>query len=439
LTEAAAAKRCVAVAFSGGRDSTALLHVSARAAVELGLVVVALHVHHGLVAQADDWLAHCRRLCARWSRAGMPLRLLWRKLSGSPASGDSIEAWARRERYIALAEMAKEAGADIVLLAHHRLDQAETVVLQALRGGGVKGLAAMPKSIVRDRLTWSRPWLAIDPALIADHVRRHRLSHIVDISNDDRTFARNRLRAAVWPHWQAAFPDAQARLAQVARRMHEADLVLSEVAAADLAMIIEPDAAIRIAAWCGFSIARRANVLRHWLSTRLDRGPPESLIERLLIEVPQVLSTARWPIDAERECRLFRGRLEVVHTGIHRLLPLETVLGVDLSHVGWHRVAAWAGGFEVYEVAEMGLATADLHCVELRPRRGGEQFQIGSATIPRSLKKQFQALAIADADRAGPLVYRGDRLVFVPRLGIDARAWADAGQAQFGLRWIADQ
>jgi tRNA(Ile)-lysidine synthase len=439
LTEAAPAKRCVAVAFSGGRDSTALLHVTARAAVELGLDVVALHVHHGLVAQADDWLAHCRRLCARWSRAGMPIRLLWRKLSGSPARGDSIEAWARRERYLALAKMANEAGADIVLLAHHRLDQAETVVLQALRGGGVKGLAAMPQTVVRDRLTWSRPWLAIDPALIAAHVLRHQLSHIVDTSNDDQAFARNRLRAAVWPHWRAAFPELQARLAQVARHMHEADLVLSEVAAADLASIIEPDAAIRIAAWSGLTIARRANVLRHWLAKRLDRGPPETLIGRLLAEVPQVLSSACWPIDAGRECRLYRGRLEVVAISIRRLQPTQQSFLVDLSRVGWHHVAPWAGGFEVAAVAEKGLAVADVRCVELRPRCGGEQFQVGSATIPRSLKKQFQALAIADADRAGPLVYNGDRLVFVPHLGIDARSWACAGQAQIGLRWIADE
>jgi tRNA(Ile)-lysidine synthase len=390
------------------------------------------------VAQADDWLTHAQRLCARWARAGMPLRLLWRKLTGSPARGDSIEAWARRERYLALAEMAKEAGADIVLLAHHRLDQAETVVLQALRGGGVKGLAAMPQVIVRDHLTWSRPWLAVDPALIADHVRRHRLSHIVDASNADQSFARNRLRSAVWPHWLAAFPDAPARLSQVARRMQEADQVLSEVAAADLALIIEPDAAIRIAAWCGLTIARRANVLRHWLAKRLDRGPPETLIERLLGEMPQVKSTARWPIDAGRECRLYRGRLEVVAIGNRRLPQLQQGLVLNFASTGWHRVAGWAGGFEVAAVAEKGLAVAELRCVELRSRRGGEQFQIGAATIPRSLKKQFQALAIADADRGGPLVYSGERLVFVPRLGIDARAWAAAGQAQFGLRWIAD-
>jgi tRNA(Ile)-lysidine synthase len=438
LTEAAAAKRCVAVAFSGGRDSTALLHVTAHAAAELGLDVVALHVHHGLMVQADDWLTHAKRICARWAHAGMPLRLLWRRLSGSPGRGESIEAWARRERYLALAEMAKEADADIVLLAHHRLDQAETVVLQALRGGGVKGLAAMPQAVVRDGLTWSRPWLAIDPAVIAAHVRRHRLSHIVDTSNDDQSFARNRLRAAVWPHWQSAFPEAQAQLAQVALRMNEADQVLSEVAASDLALIIEPDAAIRIAAWSGLTVPRRANVLRHWLAKRLNRGPPETLIERLLTEAPRVLSTARWPIDAGRECRLYRGRLDIVAIG-NRRLPQPQALVVDLASVGWHHVAAWGGAFEVTAVAEMGLALADLHCVELRPRSGGEQFQIGTATIPRSLKKQFQALAVADADRAGPLVFSSDRLVFVPRLGIDARAWAAAGQAQFGLRWIAEE
>ena len=132
----------VAVAVSGGRDSTALLHATARAAVGTGVEVLALHVHHGLQAEADDWLRHVRAQCRRWAGAGLPLRLDWRRLAGQPAPGDSIEAWARRGRYAALAEMAQAGGAGLVLLAHHRRDQSETVLLQALRGGA----------------SWSWPW-----------------------------------------------------------------------------------------------------------------------------------------------------------------------------------------------------------------------------------------------------------------------------------------
>jgi len=137
-------QRRVAVAASGGRDSTALLHATCRAARELGLEVVALHVHHGLMPQADAWLDHVRRQCARWSKTGLPVRFRAQVLAGQPGRGASVEAWARHKRYAALASMAHDEGIGLVLLAHHRSDQAETFLLQALRGSGPAGLSAMP-------------------------------------------------------------------------------------------------------------------------------------------------------------------------------------------------------------------------------------------------------------------------------------------------------
>ena len=99
----------MAVAFSGGRDSLALLHATCRAAQALGLQVVALHIHHGLLADADGWLRRAQQLCTRWRRHGWPLTLRWQRLDGQPAPGDSIEAWARAGRHAALAAMAAEA------------------------------------------------------------------------------------------------------------------------------------------------------------------------------------------------------------------------------------------------------------------------------------------------------------------------------------------
>ena len=119
----------VAVAASGGRDSTALLHCTVRQARDEGIEVLALHVHHGLMPQADDWLRQVRSQALRWGAT-----FACRRLTGKPARGQSVEAWARIERYRALAEMATDAQCDLVLLAHHRRDQAETWLLQALRG-----------------------------------------------------------------------------------------------------------------------------------------------------------------------------------------------------------------------------------------------------------------------------------------------------------------
>ena len=154
----------VAVAYSGGRDSTALLHATLAAARDGGVEVVALHVHHGLSVHADDWLAHCERQCAAWAAAGQPVEFDSRRVGGSgPARGESVEAWAREARYAALAEISQARGIDLVLLAHHRRDQAETVLLQALRGAGAAGLAAMPRVMRRRGITWARPWLDVEP------------------------------------------------------------------------------------------------------------------------------------------------------------------------------------------------------------------------------------------------------------------------------------
>ena len=116
-----------------------LLHATLGAAAPVGVAVLALHVQHGLSAHADEWLRHCEATCRRWAQRGAALSFAARRLEGAPCTGDSIEAWARDARYAALRGLALERGVDLVLLAHHRRDQAETFQLHAQRGGGVAG------------------------------------------------------------------------------------------------------------------------------------------------------------------------------------------------------------------------------------------------------------------------------------------------------------
>ncbi|HJW10764.1 MAG TPA: tRNA lysidine(34) synthetase TilS, partial [Albitalea sp.] len=123
----------VAVAYSGGRDSTALLHATLKAAAAQGVQVLALHVNHRLSPHADAWQQHAQAQCERWAERGWPVRFVAQQLEGKPPKGESIEAWARQARYRALRNMALAHGATRVLLAHHRRDQAETLLLQALR------------------------------------------------------------------------------------------------------------------------------------------------------------------------------------------------------------------------------------------------------------------------------------------------------------------
>ncbi|MDO9285456.1 MAG: tRNA lysidine(34) synthetase TilS [Aquabacterium sp.] len=427
----------VAVAFSGGRDSLALLHATCRAAQTLGLQVVALHIHHGLLPEADAWLARAQRLCTRWRRRGFPLQLRWARLSGQPAPGESLEAWARAGRYAALARLAGEAGASLVLLAHHRRDQAETVLLQALRGGGPAGLSAMPASVQRAGLTWARPWLAQPHAAIDAYVRRHRLRPVIDPSNADPSLARSRLRGQVWPALSAAFGDAEGALAAAARRAQEAQAALTELAAMDLAERVDGAGRLRVAAWRQLSLARQANALRAWWQSQTGRGAPDVLVARLLTEVP-AHGAAQWPAGQGWRVLQHRGWLQASGDAPPQATD-GPVLTLDLSQPGHWPAAGWGGTFEVVVVAERGVAPALLRTVTLRPRGGGERFQFDPRSLPRGLKKQFQAAAVPVEGRGGPLVWAGDgRLLFVPGLGLDARCHAPPGAPQLGLRWRPD-
>ncbi|MBZ8138712.1 tRNA lysidine(34) synthetase TilS [Rubrivivax gelatinosus] len=423
----------VAVAASGGRDSTALLHATARAARALGIQVHALHVHHGLVPSADAWLEHLRAQCARWARAGLPLHFNATRLSGAPARGDSVEAWARRERYAALASMAKQAGCGLVLLAQHRRDQAETLLLQALRGGGLQALAAMPARAERDGIVWARPWLEQPREAIEAYLRRHRLRWVDDESNDDGAYARNRLRHAVWPALVAAFPDAEAQLAAAARRSAEDAAALQAGVEADLASLADADG-LDIAAWADLPAARRAAALRGWLRALLPQPVPDTLVRRLVAELPEA-QAARWPAPGG-ELRLHDGRLRFAASVPETPLTGESTL--DLSHAGCHHLPGWGGCLDVVAVGEGGVAAARLRCATLRPRRGGEQFQLGPRTLPRCLKKQYQARRIPAWARGGPLVFDDGQLLFAPGLGLDARCIAPPGEPQFTLHWHAD-
>lgn len=285
----------VAVAASGGRDSMALLHACARAARGTGLQVLALHVHHGLMPQADAWVRQVSRQCARWARAGMPLTARVHRLQGAPAPGESVEAWARHGRYDALARMASEAGADCVLLAHHRTDQAETVLLQALRSAGGAGMGGMGPGREHAGVLFLRPWLDQPRAAIEAYVRRHRLRYVDDASNADPRFARSRLRTQVWPALLSAFPHAEAALAGAARRLHEEQACARDLAGLDLQACEADGGGIEVRAWRSLARHRRGNVLRLWLARYLVAGVPDSLVERLVAELARARGGSRWP------------------------------------------------------------------------------------------------------------------------------------------------
>lgn len=428
--------RAVAVAVSGGRDSMALLHCAARAAQAEGLHVWALHVHHGLQPQADAWAAFVQRTCKRWAASGRDLRFAMRRLEGAPARGQSVEAWARAGRYAQLAAMAKAAGCRLVLLAHHQGDQAETFLLQALRGGGAAGLAAMPAIAERDGLQWGRPWLDRPRADIDAYVRTHRIRHIDDLSNVDPRFARNRLRLQVMPALRGAFAGADASLCAASRRAARERALIAEVAHGDLAASCDGDALV-LSRWQELSDARRHEALRAWLAPHATHGVAESLLDRLVRELPGVPSAA-WPLG-DAVLRRYRGRLTIEPqppAGDSSDWPCDA----GLTRMGVHRVPGVPARLRLRAQAQGGLPRDLLSGARWQARQGGERFQGQPGRPPRSLKKQFQAAGIPAWSRRAPLLVSADgQLLFVPGLGIDARVVAQPGSARVSLEWVPDR
>lgn len=413
----------MAVAFSGGRDSTALLHVARGIAATLGVRLHALHVHHGLSPDADAWQEHARACCAAWQIEFSAARVRVQGLHG-----EGIEAEARRLRYQALASLARSAGCHRVLLAHHADDQAETVLLQALRGAGLAGLAAMPVAIERDGIEWVRPWLTVRREVLARHVRREGLSFIEDESNQDVRHARNRLRHGPLLAMEAAFPQAVEALAQVARQAQEALECLHALAQEDLAALRRPDG-LDVLQWAALPGARRSLALRTWLTEQHGAPVPRTLLQRLLVELRPGLAPRRWPAPGEAFLGCYRDVL-VWHGASERAAEPEREAAL------WRVQAPTGDGVEGV-LAPCGVPRSALVDVSWRERTGGEQFQSHPGGVPRSLKKCFQSAGVPAWQRGAPLLYAGDRLLFVPALGVDAR-WLcrEDGMELLALRWV---
>lgn len=258
------------VAFSGGLDSTVLLHLLAVAARSHALPAIsAVHVHHGLQAAADGWPTHCQRLC---DELGVPLLIEYVQV----APGASLERAARDARYEAFA--ATLSPGEVLLLAQHQDDQAETVLYRLLRGAGVRGLAAMPASRPLARGYAVRPLLDVPRRTLEAYAEVHGLRWVDDPSNSDTRLARNFLRQEILPRLHRHWPNASQVLARTAAHQAEALTLLQELAELDLQRAHASPGfdwlnvpCLDLQALRALSDGRQRNLLRHWLAgfTRL--------------------------------------------------------------------------------------------------------------------------------------------------------------------------
>ena len=419
----------VGVAFSGGRDSMALLeavHRFSRSKRNDGIVgsVFALHVNHGLSPHADEWEETCRAFC---EKRGIPFSALRVKVD---RKGKGVEAAARDARYQALASEAKREGLDIVLTAHHLDDRLETFLLQWIRGSGVDGLAGMPsiRAFGPEGVLLGRPWLDVPRPWIESYAASRGLSWVEDESNEDTAILRNLIRHEILPVLDRARPGFRRAAGRSVELVTEAVSVLHTVAEEDAAKCRDPrnPRAIRIEPLLALPPERQALCLREWIAGNGIEPPARATLAEALRQARETHSDTSLTIRlGSSEIRRSRGLLVLRDFAkpvrdTTRVVPCswngeeEVPLGLWGGVLRFRRALPDEDGFP----GEL-LRTGPL---VVRPRAGGEKIKLYRLRPSRNLKHLYQAAGIPSFERDGlPLLWCGEDLIFAAGLGSEVR------------------
>ena len=413
------------VALSGGLDSTVLLCALAAERGALPGELRAVHVNHGLHPKASEWQQHCMALCAS---LGVPLEC--RAVRVQPLPGESLEAVAREQRYTAFRSLLSSG--DLLLLAQHQDDQAETFLLQALRGAGVRGLAGMPDVALTDGLHMARPLLECSRMELEAWVRQAGLSWVEDPGNSDTGFDRNYLRHEVLPRLQARWPAAGETLARSARFAAEADGLLKELAADDHARYGGADT-LPLKALRELSPPRARNLLRYWLQTRQLPLPPAHKLDEILHQAEARADRNPCIEWAGAEVRRYRQRLYAQHPVA--AVPEEFRLRPGMTQV----LGEGLGALRLMPVSGEGLRAAlcGPEGLSVAFRHGGESCRPAGRGHERPLKKWLQELHVVPwlRDRL-PLVHAEQRLLAVAGLFVCEAHAANPGEPGLRIEWL---
>jgi len=410
------------VALSGGRDSTVLLHALATSAAAPRVPLAAVHVNHGLQPAAAAWEQRCAATAATF---GVPFES--HRVSVARGSRDGREAAARTARYALFRQLL--APGDWLLTAHHAGDQAETLLMNLMRGSGVAGLAGIGEWQPFGHAHRVRPLLACPPGGIAAYARSHGLDWVEDPSNADRAFDRNYLRHEVVPRLLARWPAAVESMARSAVLAGEARTLLEVLADSDLAAAGEP-ARLSLAALASGSAARQRNLLRHACRVAGLPPPPSRQLEQIASHVLPARDDASPLVSWAGACaRRYRGHLYLLPaSGAATVAP-----GVLLTPAAELPLGAGQGVLSLErdtQGIDPALAAAGLR---IAYRQGGEALKPAGRAGTHKLKKLLQEDGVVPWMRARiPLLYAGERLVAV------ADRWlaADCCRRQgFAVRW----
>jgi tRNA(Ile)-lysidine synthase len=401
------------VALSGGADSAGLLAAAAAlGATFRGLPLRAVHIDHGLQTAAASFREACTALC---TRLDIPLTVI--RIIVQTPPGASLEAAARDARYAALEEELK--AGECLLTAHHREDQAETLLLQALRGAGLKGMSAMPICRSFGRGWHLRPLLKVPQSELLAFGASPSGAAVTDPMNEDLRFDRGYLRRQVWPLIESRWPGAAATLARTARHVAEAQELLDRAAAAQVERLRDGDA-LSVPGLRALRPPERINALRFWLWDA-DVEPPSTA--RLNEALRQIFEAQidHLPVIVWGDHALRRYRQRVYLTGAHpprldgtrrwRVAPDSRVdLGPNSGTLRW---AAQIGGIDAQRLPET---------LSVRRRGGGESLKPGATSKTQSVQHLCQSQGVLPWMRdALPLVFADDALIAVADLWLDAR------------------
>jgi tRNA(Ile)-lysidine synthase len=415
----------LSVAFSGGVDSAVLLDALGELCPTLGLPVPrALHIDHGLEVHSAQWAAHCQQFCD-----SLGVQFLAVSVDARAGPGQSPEEAARSARYQALAQMMR--CGEVLCVAHHADDQAETMLLQQLRGAGVLGGGAMraQRDFPPGRLV--RPMLNVRRSEIELYARSRELSWIEDPSNQRARHPRNRLRAQILPLLQDIAPGAVAALNRAAQLQREAADAVAELARVDMQQCrARRFGALSRAALCTLPSARRRAVLRMWMRT-LVRMPSY----RRLIEIERQICTARG--DGAPRIEIESARIELHGDEVLLFASLPPSLALGQAH-------EWSPGSGALNLPHghlsaqqyLGKGLRGDPALTVRMRVGGERFRPQGRVRSQTLKRLLQAHQIPVWQRHGlPLLYLGSELVAVADLWVAADHTALADELGWQVRW----
>ena len=412
------------VGLSGGLDSSVLLTALAERHEALPGSLHAVHVNHGLNPRAGEWQRHCEALCKR-----LGVSLESRSVKLAPQPGESLEAVARDARYAVFHSLVGPT--DLLLLAHHQDDQAETFLLQALRGAGPRGLAAMPAAAELDGLHVARPLLDCSRTELEAWAREQKIAWVEDPSNTDRGFDRNYLRHEVLPRLKARWPAATETLSRSARLSAEADELLKDLAEQD-ATRYRAEATLPLRALRELAPPRARNLLRHWLQSRDLPLPPAHKLDEILRQA-EARADRNPCIDWEgAEVRRYRERL-------YAQRPLVTAPPEFRLRAGeTHALGAGLGVLCLLPAAGEGLKAALCGPAGLSVtfRQGGESCRPQGRGHERPLKKWLQELHVVPwlRDRL-PLLQGEAGLLAVAGLFVCAPHGAEPGEPGLRIEW----